>query len=161
MSYVYIMANANHPDLSKVGYTDRHPNERAVELYGYADTIGTWYPAHYWNIAKGHAQKAENAVHRALASLRKGGTELFRLPADKAIERSSKVLVDANYIDKASKPVASNMDEFLAWQKNWQPYNDAWDEYYEEVARREAVYQQELAEHYRKINSIKAEIKGA
>lgn len=80
--FVYIQHNT--PDLLKIGYSDRLPEDRAKELY---DTGAPFRFEVDYRALTSHPEDVEQAVHRLLAAQRVNpDREFFRVPLQTAIE---------------------------------------------------------------------------
>ncbi len=83
--YVYILINDAMPGLTKIGFTDRHPKERASELSNttgipIAFTMHAW-----WEIDGIEARQVEQRIHKHLDTYRYSKSrEFFSLSAEKA-----------------------------------------------------------------------------
>lgn len=67
IGYVYLLDNHRVPNIVKIGYTNRTPEERAAELKG-TGTPGTWQVKHHWKIP--NAYLWEQRIHRELQIFR-------------------------------------------------------------------------------------------
>jgi len=113
--YVYIISNKAMPDLLKVGFTTRSPDERAAELSGTALP----YPSVVeYSVLVDHAATIEREVHRRLASLRVSqNREWFQCSRTKAIET---VKAAAGSVVKAEKDRAVKEERQRAVHEQWQ-----------------------------------------
>lgn len=89
MGYVYILTNEAMPDLIKIGYTSRTPEERADELY----TTGVPHP---FKVIHKHPcdfpDILERRMHKKLHPFRVNtDREFFRYPADDAFQLLQKL----------------------------------------------------------------------
>ncbi|RKR31218.1 GIY-YIG nuclease family protein [Paraburkholderia sp. BL17N1] len=117
--YVYIISNKAMPDLLKVGFTTRSPDERAAELSGTALP----YPSVVeYSVLVDHAAVVEREVHRRLASLRVSqNREWFQCSRTKAIET---VKAAAGSVVKADKDRAVEEERQRAVHEQWRRENE-------------------------------------
>ena len=82
--YVYILTNESYPNLLKIGYTSRPPEERCAELSS-ATGVPTPFKIAYQK-AVSNGQVSEQKIHSFLNQYRKNKTrEFFELSTEKAI----------------------------------------------------------------------------
>jgi hypothetical protein len=89
--WVYILSNAGHPDILKIGYTRRSVEHRIDQL----NTTGTPYK-HTLRFAW-HVQNPaylEGEIHRALAYCRIEGKEFFKVALALAVVESNRVIAE-------------------------------------------------------------------
>ena len=86
MGYVYILTNAGMPNLIKIGYTNRTPEQRASELYDKITGVPMPFEVAH-KLACENPQKLESEIHEALKAFRPNkDREFFKYPPDDAFE---------------------------------------------------------------------------
>ncbi|MFX1689711.1 GIY-YIG nuclease family protein [Paraburkholderia sp. A2RI-6] len=139
--YVYIISNKAMPDLLKVGFTTRSPEERAAELSGTALP----YPAvvEYSALVE-HADAVEREAHRRLASLRVSqNREWFRCSRTKAIDT---VKAAAGSVVMAEKDRAVEEERQRAAHAQWQrEYEERQRQEQQEKSRKDAYEASRIA----------------
>ena len=86
MGYVYILTNVGMPDLIKIGYTTRTPEQRAGELYNRITGVPMPFEVAH-KLACENPQKLESEIHKALEAFRLNkDREFFKYPPDDAFE---------------------------------------------------------------------------
>jgi hypothetical protein len=101
--YVYVLSNTYVPELVKIGYTLRSPEDRATELSNFTGVPGKWSICKSWRI--NDAAQWERRIFRSLHQYRETG-EFFKLSPDKAIELISVLLNLAGAIDVEGRSAA-------------------------------------------------------
>ena len=101
MGYVYILTNKFMPDLVKIGYTDRTPEERAKELYKDKNSeSGVPVPFDVFNsVSCEKPRELETLIHNELKAYRvknhkdndKIEREFFAYPADAAFQKLKEI----------------------------------------------------------------------
>jgi hypothetical protein len=95
--YVYILINENVPSLVKIGFTNRDPETRAIELSNVTGVPGEWIVKKSWHI---HDPEVwEKNIFRVLSPYRKTG-EFFSLDLADAIAKITALLSLSGALDK-------------------------------------------------------------
>lgn len=81
--FVYILSNPSMPDLLKIGFTTRSPEERARELYNQSTGIPKRFKVEWSIFIAGDPQLVEKKVHAELKDY-KHGKEFFKINLDAA-----------------------------------------------------------------------------
>ena len=107
------------PNLIKIGYTDRTPQERALELSGTTGVPGKWEVRHSWILADAH--EWEQRIFAHLANHRETG-EFFKLDPDEAIRHihlmlASRGVIDGNGLSESDKREAKKQQAAREWNE--------------------------------------------
>lgn len=87
--YIYLLTNPYVPVLVKLGYTDRDPKTRAVELSATTGVPGEWEVFHSWRLE--NAYECEQRLFVALQGFRETG-EFLKLSPQNAKQRIAALL---------------------------------------------------------------------
>jgi hypothetical protein len=99
--YIYILSNADKPEIVKVGMTKKHPEVRADKLTNGTGSTGKWQVE--WSMVVPDCRGAEKIAHVLLAKFHQEGDkrENFRITVFEASSIIEKKLIEFFEIEKA------------------------------------------------------------